>query len=231
MKEFEILDVHAVEILDSRGNPTLDVTVTLKDGITGCASVPSGALSGQFEAFELRDGDNRHNGNGVELAVNNVNSRIADKIIGMNVLEQVKLDRLLIKADGTDNKRKYGANAILGVSLACARASANALSIPLYRYIGGTNAKCIPMPMMNMLNGGSGADNIFDIQEIMITPVGADCYSHGLDMCCEVYHTLKKVLKTKKLPTSVGDEGGFAPDFSSVSFHVFVHPIHCINDR
>ncbi|MBR1598463.1 MAG: phosphopyruvate hydratase [Lachnospiraceae bacterium] len=217
MKEYEILDVHAVEILDSRGKPTLDVTVTLKDGITGCASVASGTEAGRYEAFELRDGDSRHKGNGVEQAVTNVNTRIADKIIGMNVLEQVKLDRLLIKADGTENKRKYGANAMLGVSLACARASANALGIPLYRYIGGTNAKCIPLPMMNMINGGIQADNALDIQEIMIAPVGAANYSHGLDMCCEIYYSLKEILKAKKLSSGTGDEGGFAPDISSIS--------------
>ncbi len=215
MKEYEILDVHAVEILDSRGNPTVDVTITLNDGITGSAAVPSGASTGQFEAHELRDGDKRHNGNGVEQAVTNVNTRIADKIIGMNVLDQVKIDRLLIKADGTDNKRKYGSNAILGVSLACARASANALSIPLYRYIGGVHSNKLPVPMMNILNGGRHADNTIDIQEFMIAPVGADSFSHCMDMCCEIYHTLKKILKDRKLSTGIGDEGGFAPDIAS----------------
>lgn len=163
MKEYEILDVHAIEILDSRANPTLEVTVTLKDGITGSAAVPSGASTGQYEAHELRDGDKRHLGNGVEQAVTNVNTRIADKIIGMNVLEQVKIDRLLIQADGTENKSKYGANAILGVSLACAKAASNALGISLYRYIGGANAKVLPIPMMNILNGGKHADNTVDI--------------------------------------------------------------------
>lgn len=217
MKEYEILDVHAIEILDSRANPTLEVTVTLKDGITGSAAVPSGASTGQYEAHELRDGDKRHLGNGVEQAVNNVNTRIADKIIGMNVLEQVKLDRLLIQADGTENKSKYGANAILGVSLACAQAAANALGLPLYRYIGGTNAKVLPIPMMNILNGGKHADNTVDIQEFMIAPVGVDNFSQAMEMACEIYHQLKQVLKEKGLATGVGDEGGFAPDLATTS--------------
>lgn len=217
MKEYEILDVHAIEILDSRANPTLEVTVTLKDGITGSAAVPSGASTGQYEAHELRDGDKRHLGNGVEQAVNNVNTRIADKIIGMNVLEQVKLDRLLIQADGTENKSKYGANAILGVSLACAQAASNALGLPLYRYIGGTNAKVLPIPMMNILNGGKHADNTVDIQEFMIAPVGADNFSQAMEMACEIYHQLKQVLKEKGLATGVGDEGGFAPDLATTS--------------
>lgn len=217
MKEYEILDVHAIEILDSRGNPTIDVTITLPDGITGSASVPSGASTGQYEACELRDGDKRHDGNGVEQAVTNVNTRIADKIIGMNVLEQVKIDNLIIKADGTENKRKYGANAILGVSLACARAAANALSIPLYRYIGGVNITRLPVPMMNILNGGKHADNRIDFQEFMIAPVGADSFSHGIEMSCEVYHSLKKILVSKNLSTGIGDEGGFAPDIATTS--------------
>ncbi len=217
MKEYEILDVHAVEVLDSRGIPTLDVTVTLKDGVTGSISVPSGLSGKRHEAYELRDGDKRHYGNGVEQAVTNVNTRIADKIIGMNVLEQVKIDRLLVKADGTDNKRKYGANAILGVSLACARAAANAMGIPLYRYIGGTNTKRLPIPMVNMLNGGKYTDNIMDIQEFMIVPVGADCFSHGLDMCCEIFHSLKGLLKDNKFSLGIGEEGGFTPDIASAS--------------
>ena len=215
MKEYEILDVHAVEILDSRANPTLDVTVTLKDGITGSAAVPSGASTGQYEAHELRDGDKRHLGNGVEQAVTNVNTRIADKIIGMNVLEQVKLDRLLIQADGTEKKTKYGANAVLGVSLACAKAAANALGIPLYRYLGGTNAKVLPVPMMNILNGGRHADNTVDLQEFMIAPVGADSFSHAMEMACEIYHHLKTILKERGLSTGIGDEGGFAPDLAT----------------
>lgn len=217
MKEYEILDVHAIEILDSRANPTLEVTVTLKDGITGSAAVPSGASTGQYEAHELRDGDKRHLGNGVEQAVTNVNTRIADKIIGMNVLEQVKIDQLLIQADGTDNKRKYGANAVLGVSLACANAAANALGLPLYRYLGGVNAKVLPIPMMNILNGGKHADNTVDLQEFMIAPVGADNFSHAMEMACEVYHNLKQVLKAKGLSTGVGDEGGFAPNLATTS--------------
>lgn len=215
MKEYEILDVHAIEILDSRANPTLEVTVTLKDGISGSAAVPSGASTGQYEAHELRDGDKRHMGNGVEQAVTNVNTRIADKLIGMNVLEQTKIDTLLIKADGTDNKRKYGANAILGVSLACAKAAANALGLPLYRYLGGVNAKVLPIPMMNILNGGKHADNTVDLQEFMIAPVGAESFSHAMEMACEVYHHLKSVLKEKGLSTGVGDEGGFAPDLAT----------------
>lgn len=215
MKEYEILDVHAVEILDSRANPTLDVTVTLKDGITGSAAVPSGASTGQYEAHELRDGDKRHFGNGVEQAVTNVNTRIADKIIGMNVLEQVKLDRLLIQADGTEKKTKYGANAVLGVSLACAKAASNALGIPLYRYLGGTNAKVLPIPMMNILNGGRHADNTVDLQEFMIAPVGADSFLHAMEMACEIYHHLKKILKERELSTGIGDEGGFAPNLAT----------------
>lgn len=215
MKEYEILDVEAIEILDSRGNPTLEVTIKLKDGISGSAAVPSGASTGQYEAHELRDGDKRHNGKGVEQAITNVKTRIADKIIGMNVLEQVKIDQLLIQADGTDNKSKYGANAILGVSLACAQAAANALGIPLYRYLGGVNAKGLPIPMMNILNGGKHADNTIDLQEFMIVPVGAETFSQAMEMACEVYHSLKKVLKDKGLSTSVGDEGGFAPNLAT----------------
>ena len=217
MREYEILDVQAVEILDSRGTPTLEVTVTLKDGITGSAAVPSGASTGQYEAHELRDGDKRHMGKGVEQAVTNVNTRIADKIIGMNVLEQVKIDRLLIQADGTDNKRKYGANAVLGVSLACACAAANALGIPLYRYLGGAGVKVLPVPMMNILNGGKHADNTVDLQEFMIAPVGADTFNRAMEMACEVYHNLKQVLKAKGLFTGVGDEGGFAPNLANTS--------------
>lgn len=217
MKEYEILDVHAIEILDSRGNPTLEVTITVKGGITGSAAVPSGASTGQYEAHELRDGDKRHMGNGVEQAVTNVNTRIADKIIGMNVLEQVKIDKLLVQADGTENKSKYGANAILGVSLACAKAAANALGIPLYRYIGGTNTKVLPIPMMNILNGGKHADNTVDIQEFMIAPVGADNFYHAMEMACEIYHHLKGILREKGLSTGVGDEGGFAPDLATTS--------------
>lgn len=217
MKEYEILDVHAVEIIDSIGNPTLDVTIKLKDGITGSASVPSGVSIGQYEAMELRDGDKRHNGYGVEQAVTNVNTRIADKIIGMNALEQVKIDNLLIKADGTDNKKKYGSNAILGVSLACARACANALSIPLYRYIGGINTKLLPLPMINLLNGGKNVRNTIDIKEFMIAPVGADSFSHAMEMACEIYKAMKGILISRKLSAGLGDDGGFIPDLSSAS--------------
>ena len=217
MKEYEILDVHAVEIIDSIGNPTLDVTIKLKDGITGSASVPSGVSVGQYEASELRDGDKRHNGYGVEQAVTNVNTRIADKIIGMNALEQVKIDNLLIKADGTENKKKYGSNAILGVSLACARACANALSIPLYRYIGGINTKLLPLPMFNLINGGKNVRNTIDIKEFMIAPVGADSFSHAMEMACEIYKAMKGILISRKLSAGLGDDGGFIPDLSSAS--------------
>lgn len=217
MKAYEILDVHAIEILDSRANPTLEVTVTLDDGICGSAAVPSGASTGQYEAHELRDGEKRHMGKGVELAVTNVNTRIADKIIGMNVLEQAAIDRLLIQADGTENKTKYGANAILGVSLAVAQAAANALRLPLYRYIGGVNTKTLPVPMMNILNGGKHADNTVDIQEFMIVPVGADDFSHAMEMACEIYHHLRMVLRAGGLSTGIGDEGGFAPNVSGTS--------------
>ena len=215
MKEYEILDVHAIEILDSRANPTLEVTVTLKDGLCGSAAVPSGASTGQYEAHELRDGDKRHMGNGVEQAVTNVNTRIADKLIGMNVLEQAKIDALLIKADGTDNKRKYGANAILGVSLAVAQAAANYLGLPLYQYVGGVNAKVLPVPMMNIINGGSHADNSVDLQEFMVMPVGFNNFDKAVQACAEVYHALKKILNEKGYSTGVGDEGGFAPNLKS----------------
>ena len=216
MKEYEILDVHAVEILDSRGLPTVDVTITLKDGITGNASIPSGNRIGQYEAVELRDGDKRHLGKGVEQAVTNVNTRIADKIIGMNVLEQVKIDQLLIQADGTENKRKYGANAIAGVSIACARAAANALGIPLYQYIGGVNTKTMPIPMMSIINGGRHMDSSLDVQDIMIVPVGAHNFTHAMEISCEIYHHFKEHIKENGYSVSVGDEGGFAPDCKSI---------------
>lgn len=212
MKEYEILDVHAVEILDSRGLPTVDVTITLKDGITGNASIPGGNRIGQYEAVELRDGDKRHLGKGVEQAVTNVNTRIADKIIGMNVLEQVKIDQLLIQADGTENKRKYGANAIAGVSVACARAAANALGIPLYQYIGGVNTKIMPIPMMSIINGGRHMDRSLDVQDIMIVPVGAYNFTHAMEISCEIYHHFKEHIKENGYSVSVGDEGGFTPD-------------------
>ncbi|HAN09418.1 MAG TPA: phosphopyruvate hydratase [Clostridiales bacterium] len=212
----EILDVFAREILDSRGNPTIEVDVHLEGGYMGRALVPSGASTGQFEAVELRDEDkNRYQGKGVLNAVDNVNDIIAEAVVGMNALDQTMLDKMLIELDGTDNKARLGANAILGVSIAVARAAAAALGLPLYKYIGGVNAKSLPVPMMNILNGGKHADNTVNIQEFMIMPVGADTFSDALRMCTDVYHTLKKVLKDKGLSTAIGDEGGFAPNLSS----------------
>ena len=215
MREVKILDVHAREILDSRGNPTVEVEVQLEAGITGRAQVPSGASTGEHEALELRDGEKRYGGLGVQNAVLNVNTRIADKIIGKNAFEQAEIDRIMLEADGTDNKSRYGANAILGVSLAVAKAAATALKMPLYRYIGGVNARTIPIPMMNILNGGKHADNTVDLQEFMIAPVGAESIKQGMQMACEIYHALKKQLKERGLSTAVGDEGGFAPDLAS----------------
>lgn len=215
MREVKILDVHAREILDSRGNPTVEVEVQLEAGITGRAQVPSGASTGEHEALELRDGEKRYGGLGVQNAVLNVNTRIADKIIGKNAFEQAEIDRIMLEADGTDNKSRYGANAILGVSLAVAKAAATALKMPLYRYIGGVNARIIPVPMMNILNGGKHADNTVDLQEFMIAPVGAETIKQGLQMACEIYHALKKQLKERGLSTAIGDEGGFAPDLAS----------------
>lgn len=215
MREVKILDVHAREILDSRGNPTVEVEVQLEAGITGRAQVPSGASTGEHEALELRDGEKRYGGLGVQNAVLNVNTRIADKIIGKNAFEQAEIDRIMLEADGTDNKSRYGANAILGVSLAVAKAAATALKMPLYRYIGGVNARTIPVPMMNILNGGKHADNTVDLQEFMIAPVGVETIKQGLQMACEIYHALKKQLKERGLSTAIGDEGGFAPDLAS----------------
>ncbi len=215
MREVKIIDVHAREILDSRGNPTVEVEVALEGGITGRAQVPSGASTGEHEALELRDGEKRYLGQGVQNAVTNVNTRIADRIIGQNVFCQAEIDRIMLEADGTENKSKYGANAILGVSLAVAKAAATALNMPLYRYIGGVNARTMPIPMMNILNGGKHADNTVDLQEFMIAPVGADSVKHAMQMACEIYHTLKKILKAQGLSTAVGDEGGFAPDLPS----------------
>ncbi len=211
-----ITDVYAREIMDSRGNPTVEVEVYLEDGAMGRAAVPSGASTGAFEAVELRDGDkDRYLGKGVLDAVDNVNEIIAMELIGMDSEEQAGIDALMIELDGTPNKAKLGANAILGVSLAVAKASAQSLGIPLYRYIGGVNGKQLPVPMMNILNGGSHADNNVDIQEFMIMPVGATSFAEGLRMCAEVFHGLKKVLKAEGLNTAVGDEGGFAPDLKS----------------
>lgn len=211
-----ITDVWAREVLDSRGNPTVEVEVILEDGTMGRAIVPSGASTGAYEAVELRDGDSsRYNGKGVLKAVANVNEIIAPEIIGMDALGQMDIDELMIELDGTPNKSKLGANAILGVSLAAARAAANYLGLPLYQYIGGVNSRELPVPMMNILNGGKHADNNVDIQEFMIVPTGANSFAHALQMGVEVYHALKKVLNGKGLATSVGDEGGFAPDLPS----------------
>ena len=207
-----IRDVYAREILDSRGNPTVEVEVLAGENICGRASVPSGASTGQFEAVELRDGGERYRGLGVTTAVDNVNTRIAPEIIGMNIFDQIEIDRVMIRLDGTENKSKLGANAILGVSMAVAKAAAKALEIPLYRYLGGVSPKRMPIPMMNILNGGKHADNTVDFQEFMIMPIGACCFREGLRMCAEIYHTLKKILHEKHLSTAVGDEGGFAPN-------------------
>ena len=208
----EILDVYAREILDSRGNPTVEVEVLVEGEYMGRAAVPSGASTGQFEAVEMRDGGDRYVGKGVQQAVDNVNNIIAEEIIGMNVLDQVSIDKKLIELDGTYNKGKLGANTILGVSMAVAKAAAEALQMPLYQYLGGFNAKQLPVPMMNIMNGGKHADNTVDFQEFMIMPVGAPSFKEALRMCAEIYHNLKDVLKSKGLSTAVGDEGGFAPD-------------------
>ncbi|SMC56352.1 phosphopyruvate hydratase [Papillibacter cinnamivorans] len=201
------------EILDSRGNPTVEAEITLEDGSVGRAAVPSGASTGIYEACELRDGDkNRYLGKGVLKAVGHVNGEIAQAILGMNALRQAELDRALIRLDGTENKTRLGANAILAVSLAAARASANSLGLPMYRYIGGVNAKTLPVPMMNILNGGAHATNNVDIQEFMILPVGAENFATGLQMCAQVFHNLKKVISAAGGFTGVGDEGGFAPN-------------------
>ncbi|MCI8620372.1 MAG: phosphopyruvate hydratase [Clostridia bacterium] len=217
MKEYlEIIDVEALEVLDSRGNPTVQVTVETLDGSKGVALVPSGASTGAFEAVELRDGDkSRYLGKGVQKAVENVNGKIADNLIGMNVYDQVGIDQMLIELDGTGNKGVLGANATLGVSLACARAGASSLGMDLYNYIGGINSKTMPVPMMNILNGGKHADNTVNIQEFMIMPVGAKSFTECMRMSVEIYHTLKKVLKEKGLSTAVGDEGGFAPNLAN----------------
>ncbi|NEU03810.1 phosphopyruvate hydratase [Clostridium senegalense] len=217
MKQYvEIIDVYARQILDSRAFPTVEVEVTLDDGTVGRAAVPSGASTGMFEAVELRDGDKAvYNGKGVLKAVDNVNEIIAEELVGMNVFDQVAIDKLMIELDGTKNKGKLGANAMLGVSLACAKAAAESLGLGLYQYIGGVNAKVLPVPMMNILNGGKHADNNVDLQEFMIMPVGAKSFSEALRMCAEVYHTLKSILKEKGLGTGVGDEGGFAPNLAS----------------
>lgn len=217
MKQYlEIVDVFGREILDSRGNPTVEVEVTLEEGTVGRAAVPSGASTGAFEACELRDEDKkRYGGKGVMEAVYHVNHEIAEEICGMNVLDQVAIDKAMINLDGTENKSKLGANAILGVSLACAKAAAASLGVSLYNYIGGCNATVLPVPMMNIINGGKHADNSISCQEFMIMPVGATSFHEALRMCAEVFHTLKKVLSSKGYSTAVGDEGGFAPDLKS----------------
>ena len=217
MKNYvEIVDVFARQILDSRCFPTIEVEVTLEDGTVGVAAVPSGASTGMFEAVELRDGDKtKYNGKGVLKAADNVNTTIAAELIGMNIFDQILIDKTLLDIDGTENKEKLGANAMLGVSLACARAGANALGLSLYQYIGGVNAKVLPVPMMNIINGGKHADNNVDLQEFMVMPAGAPSFSEALRMSAEVYHTLKSLLKEKGLDTSVGDEGGFAPNLNS----------------
>ena len=207
-----ITEVIGREVLDSRGNPTVEVDVILECGAMGRAAVPSGASTGEHEALELRDGDKkRYGGKGVTKAVNNVNTVIADALLGMNVTDQVGIDRILLELDGTPTKSNLGANALLGVSLACAKAAANALEMPLYRYIGGVNAKVLPVPMMNIINGGSHSDAAIALQEFMIRPVGAESFREALRMGAEVFHSLKKVLHDRGLSTAVGDEGGFAP--------------------
>lgn len=212
----EIVDVTARQILDSRANPTVEVEVVLEDGTEARAAVPSGASTGAFEAVELRDGDKEnYKGKGVLKAVENVNNYIAEELIGMNVFDQVLIDKTMLELDGTDNKAKLGANATLGVSLACARAAAKYLGLSLYQYIGGVNAKVLPVPMMNIVNGGKHADNNVDLQEFMIMPVGAPSFTEALRMSSEVYHTLKALLKSKGQDTGVGDEGGFAPNLNS----------------
>ena len=211
-----IIDVHAREILDSRGNPTIEVDVEIESGVIGRAAVPSGASTGEHEAVELRDGDQmRYSGKGVLNAVENVNDKIADELTGFDVLDQVGIDRLMIQLDGTTNKSNLGANAILGVSLAVAKAAALSLKLPLYRYLGGENAKVLPVPMMNILNGGKHADNNVDLQEFMVVPVDAVNFAEALRMGTEVFHSLKNVLKKKGYNTAVGDEGGFAPSLKS----------------
>ncbi len=211
-----ITDVYAREILDSRGNPTVEVDVYLEDGAFGRAAVPSGASTGAFEAVELRDGDKaRYLGKGTLNAVDNVNTLIAPGLIGLDAADQSGIDRFLIELDGTENKGKLGANAILGVSMAVAKAAADSAGLPLYRYIGGANAKVLPSPMMNILNGGKHADNNVDIQEFMVMPLGAPTFSEALRMGTEVFHSLKKVLNSKGYNTAVGDEGGFAPNLGS----------------
>lgn len=211
----EIIDIKARQILDSRGNPTVEVEILTESGYTGRAAVPSGASTGKYEAVELRDGEDEYLGKGVLKACQNVEESIAEELLGISVFEQRYIDSLMLGLDGTPNKSKLGANAILGVSLAVAKAAAEASGQPLYRYIGGVNAHVLPVPMMNILNGGSHADNSIDFQEFMVMPVGAESFSHALRMGAEIFHNLKKVLKGKGYSTNVGDEGGFAPNIKS----------------
>ena len=210
-----IVSVHARQILDSRGNPTIEADVITENGIIGRAAVPSGASTGTHEAVELRDGGKAYMGKGVLKAVANVNTHIAEALVGESVLQQREIDSILLELDGTENKKKLGANAILAVSLAAAKAGAQVAGLPLYRYIGGTNARTLPIPLMNILNGGAHADNKIDFQEFMVVPVGADTFSDGLRIGVEIFHNLKKVLKAKGYSTNVGDEGGFAPEIKS----------------
>ncbi|RIJ15733.1 phosphopyruvate hydratase [Henriciella mobilis] len=211
----EIVDIYARQILDSRGNPTVEVDVTLEDGATGRAAVPSGASTGAYEAHELRDGDDAYGGKGVAKAVDAVNGEINDELVGIDATEQRLIDGLMIELDGTDNKKRLGANSILGVSMAVAKAAAESCGLPLYRYIGGTNARILPTPMMNIINGGAHADNPIDIQEFMIMPVAADSIAEAVQVGAEVFHALKKLLHAEGHNTAVGDEGGFAPNLSS----------------
>ena len=211
----KIKKILAREIIDSRGNPAVEAQVVLESGVSAIASVPSGASTGEFEAVELRDNDGRYMGKGVRKAVSNVKDIISSELSGMSVLSQKKIDKTMIELDGTENKSRLGANATLAVSLACAKAGAKVLNIPLYRYIGGTNAHTLPVPMMNILNGGAHAGNNIDIQEFMIMPVKAESFSQALRQCCEIYHTLGSILKSEGKTTTVGDEGGFAPDLDS----------------
>ena len=208
----KITDVRGREILDSRGNPTVEAEVVVEGSITGRAAVPSGASTGRFEAVELRDGETRYFGLGVKNAVKNINTKLRDALVGKNVMDQGMIDRILVETDGTDNKGNLGANATLGVSMACARAAAEALEMPLYRYLGGAHTRLLPVPMMNILNGGKHAANTVDFQEFMIMPVQAESFAQGLRICAEIYHNLKKILNDRGLSTGVGDEGGFAPD-------------------
>lgn len=211
----EITDVHGREILDSRGNPTVEAEVTVDGYITGRAAVPSGASTGRFEAVELRDGEPRYFGLGVQKAVKNVNTKLREALLGKNALRQSCVDRILIETDGTENKDNIGANATLAVSMACARAAAKALELPLYQYLGGIHTRQLPVPMMNILNGGRHADNTVDLQEFMIMPVKAGSFAEALRICAEIYHNLKKICKDRGLSTGVGDEGGFAPDLAN----------------